>query len=97
MRLREAALGCPNVTVKQATVKKLLNVDGGEWVDGEGVPIGEVTARYEAAYLADMGLLNVSPPDIANADRGSLAGAVIGAATTEAGRSSTRSIRPARP
>ena len=31
----------------------------------EGVPIGEVTARYEAAYLADMGLLNVSPPDIA--------------------------------
>ncbi|WP_425990063.1 cysteine--tRNA ligase [Brevundimonas sp. TWP2-3-2] len=31
----------------------------------EGVPIGEVTARYEAAYLADMALLNVSPPDIA--------------------------------
>ncbi|WP_295216375.1 cysteine--tRNA ligase [uncultured Brevundimonas sp.] len=31
----------------------------------EGVPIGEVTARYEAAYLADMGLLNVSRPDIA--------------------------------
>ncbi|RZJ19008.1 MAG: cysteine--tRNA ligase [Brevundimonas sp.] len=31
----------------------------------EGVPIGEVTARYEAAYLADMGLLNVSPPDMA--------------------------------
>ena len=31
----------------------------------EGVPIGEVTARYEAAYLADMGLLNVTPPDIA--------------------------------
>ncbi|CAN5428693.1 cysteine--tRNA ligase [soil metagenome] len=31
----------------------------------EGVPIGDVTARYEAAYLADMGLLNVSPPDIA--------------------------------
>ncbi|ANC53803.1 MAG: cysteinyl-tRNA synthetase [Brevundimonas sp.] len=31
----------------------------------EGVAIGEVTARYEAAYLADMGLLNVSPPDIA--------------------------------
>ena len=31
----------------------------------EGVPISEVTARYEAAYLADMGLLNVSPPDIA--------------------------------
>ena len=30
----------------------------------EGVPIGEVTARYEAAYLADMGQLNVSPPDI---------------------------------
>ncbi|MFN7111717.1 MAG: cysteine--tRNA ligase [Brevundimonas sp.] len=31
----------------------------------EGVPIGEVTTRYEAAYLADMGLLNVSPPDLA--------------------------------
>ncbi len=31
----------------------------------EGVEIGEITARYEAAYLADMGLLNVSPPDIA--------------------------------
>ncbi|WP_288760360.1 cysteine--tRNA ligase [uncultured Brevundimonas sp.] len=31
----------------------------------EGVPIGQVTARYEAAYLADMGLLNVSPPDLA--------------------------------
>lgn len=31
----------------------------------EGVPIGEVTARYEAAYLADMAHLNVSPPDIA--------------------------------
>ncbi|WP_428154546.1 cysteine--tRNA ligase [Brevundimonas sp.] len=31
----------------------------------EGVPIGEVTARYEAAYLSDMGLLNVSPPDLA--------------------------------
>ena len=31
----------------------------------EGVPIGEVTARYETAYLADMGRLNVSPPDLA--------------------------------
>jgi cysteinyl-tRNA synthetase len=31
----------------------------------EGVAIGEVTARYEAAYLADMAALNVSPPDIA--------------------------------
>ena len=31
----------------------------------EGVPIGEITARYEAAYLADMSLLNVSPPDLA--------------------------------
>ncbi|GAW40699.1 Cysteine--tRNA ligase [Brevundimonas sp. SH203] len=31
----------------------------------EGVPIGEITVRYEAAYLADMGLLNVSPPDMA--------------------------------
>ena len=31
----------------------------------EGVPIGEVTARYEAAYLADMAQLNVAPPDLA--------------------------------
>lgn len=31
----------------------------------EGVAIGEVTARYEAAYLEDMTRLNVSPPDIA--------------------------------
>jgi cysteinyl-tRNA synthetase len=31
----------------------------------EGVPIGEVTARYEAAYLADMKALNVGAPDIA--------------------------------
>ena len=31
----------------------------------EGVPIGRVTARYEAAYLADMTALNVSAPDIA--------------------------------
>lgn len=31
----------------------------------EGVPIGDVTARYEAAYLADMAALNVSPPDLA--------------------------------
>ncbi|OGN42311.1 MAG: cysteine--tRNA ligase [Caulobacterales bacterium RIFCSPHIGHO2_01_FULL_70_19] len=31
----------------------------------EGVPIGDVTARYEAAYLEDMARLNVSPPDIA--------------------------------
>lgn len=31
----------------------------------EGVAIGEVTSRYEAAYLSDMALLNVSPPDIA--------------------------------
>ena len=31
----------------------------------EGVPIGEVAARYEAAYLEDMARLNVSPPDIA--------------------------------
>lgn len=31
----------------------------------EGTPIGDVTARYEAAYLEDMGRLNVSPPDIA--------------------------------
>lgn len=31
----------------------------------EGVPIGEVTARYEAAYLEDMARLNVSAPDIA--------------------------------
>ncbi|WP_226634912.1 cysteine--tRNA ligase [Brevundimonas poindexterae] len=31
----------------------------------EGVPIGEITARYEAAYLEDMARLNVAPPDIA--------------------------------
>ena len=31
----------------------------------EGTPIGDVTSRYEAAYLEDMGRLNVSPPDIA--------------------------------
>jgi len=31
----------------------------------EGTPIGEVTSRYEAAYLEDMGRLNVSPPDLA--------------------------------
>jgi cysteinyl-tRNA synthetase len=31
----------------------------------EGVAIGEVTSRYEAAYLSDMALLNVSPPDMA--------------------------------
>lgn len=31
----------------------------------EGVPIGDVTARYEAAYLEDMARLNVSAPDIA--------------------------------
>ena len=31
----------------------------------EGVPIGDVTSRYEAAYLDDMARLNVSPPDIA--------------------------------
>ena len=31
----------------------------------EGAPIGEITARYEAAYLADMKALNVTPPDMA--------------------------------
>ena len=31
----------------------------------EGVPIGEITARYEAAYLEDMARLNVRAPDIA--------------------------------
>jgi len=31
----------------------------------EGIAIGEVTARYEAAYLEDMKRLNVSPPDLA--------------------------------
>jgi len=31
----------------------------------EDVPIGEITARYEAAYLEDMARLNVTPPDIA--------------------------------
>ncbi|MBS0296737.1 MAG: cysteine--tRNA ligase [Proteobacteria bacterium] len=29
----------------------------------EGVPISEITARYEAVYLEDMGTLNVLPPD----------------------------------
>lgn len=31
----------------------------------EGVPIGEITARYEAAYLEDMSRLNVLPPTLA--------------------------------
>ena len=31
----------------------------------EGTPIGEVTARYEAAYLEDMAALNVLPPTMA--------------------------------
>lgn len=31
----------------------------------EGVPIGEITAKFEAAYLEDMGRLNVMAPDIA--------------------------------
>ncbi len=31
----------------------------------EGVPIGEITARYEAAYLEDMAQLNVLPPTMA--------------------------------
>ena len=31
----------------------------------EGVPIGEITARYEAAYLEDMAALNVLPPTLA--------------------------------
>ncbi len=31
----------------------------------EGTPIGDVTARFEAAYLEDMARLNVSPPDLA--------------------------------
>jgi cysteinyl-tRNA synthetase len=31
----------------------------------EGTPIGDVTSRYEAAYLEDMARLNVSPPDLA--------------------------------
>lgn len=31
----------------------------------EGAPIGEITARYEKAYLEDMARLNVSPPDLA--------------------------------
>jgi cysteinyl-tRNA synthetase len=30
-----------------------------------GVPIGEITAKYEAAYLDDMARLNVAPPDLA--------------------------------
>ena len=31
----------------------------------EGAPIGEITARYEAAYLEDMARLNVLPPTLA--------------------------------
>lgn len=31
----------------------------------EGVEIGEITARYEAVYLADMARLNVAPPTLA--------------------------------
>jgi cysteinyl-tRNA synthetase len=31
----------------------------------EGVPIGEITARYEAIYLQDMAQLNVLPPALA--------------------------------
>ena len=30
-----------------------------------GVPIGEITAKYEAHYLEDMARLNVAPPDLA--------------------------------
>ena len=30
-----------------------------------GVPISEITGKYEAAYLDDMARLNVSPPDLA--------------------------------
>jgi squalene monooxygenase len=37
MRLREAAAGCPNVDVRQATVKKLLATDGTEWEEGKVV------------------------------------------------------------
>jgi len=52
----------------------------------EGLPIGEITARYEAAYLEDMGRLNVSPPDIAPHVTDHMA-AIIGqiAAIVEAG------------
>jgi len=31
----------------------------------EGVPIGEITARYEKVYLEDMGRLGVTPPTLA--------------------------------
>jgi len=31
----------------------------------EGVPIGEITARYEKVYLEDMARLNVTPPTVA--------------------------------
>ena len=31
----------------------------------EGAPIGEIAARYEAAYVEDMGRLNVLPPTLA--------------------------------
>lgn len=45
MRLREAAKGCPNVDVRQATVKKLLAEDGEEWTDG--TTIGGVAAAVD--------------------------------------------------
>ena len=45
MRLREAAKGCPNVDVRQATVKKLLAEDGEEWTDGN--TIGGVAAAVD--------------------------------------------------
>jgi cysteinyl-tRNA synthetase len=33
--------------------------------EAEGVPIGEITARYEKFYVDDMGALGVLPPDVA--------------------------------
>jgi len=53
----EAVLYARNVT----DVDDKINVKATK----EGTPIGDVTARYEAAYLEDMSRLNVTPPDLA--------------------------------
>ncbi|KAK9863645.1 hypothetical protein WJX84_003359 [Apatococcus fuscideae] len=36
-RLRQAAASCPGVTLRQATVRRLINGKGGEWDDGQVV------------------------------------------------------------
>lgn len=42
-RLRQLAASCPNVTVRQATVKRLVNGSGEEWA--EDMPVGGVAYR----------------------------------------------------